>query len=231
MRRREFIALTGGAAIAWPLATLAQQPAMPTIAWLDSQNRESTREAIPAFQQGLAETGYIEGRNVVIEYHWAEGNHDRLQALATDLVRRQVAVIAASTTPSALAARAATQTIPIVFRIGTDRPIIIGVAKLRVEWPTAFEERGASVQALSALSMPIQEDRSSISSHPLADLGGLEASSYASSLLIERLPGFSSSQSSDHERGRSRRCAPACWRARWRARCGAGASWQPRAKA
>jgi putative ABC transport system substrate-binding protein len=151
MRRREFVTLLGGAAVAWPLAARAQQPAMPTIAWLDSQSRESTREAIPAFQQGLAETGYVEGRNVVIEYHWVEGNHDRLQAFATDLVRRHVAVIAAVTTPSALAAKAATQTIPVVFRIGSD-PVELGLV-------AGFNRPAGNVTGVALLAADITAKR------------------------------------------------------------------------
>jgi putative tryptophan/tyrosine transport system substrate-binding protein len=127
MRRRDFIAGLGLVG-AWPLVARAQQPstAVPVVGWLDGQSPETSRELLPAFRKGLAETGYVEGRNVIIEYRWAENDNDRLSALAADLVRRDVAVIVANQTSSALTAKAATQTIPIVFRIGSD-PVALGL--------------------------------------------------------------------------------------------------------
>ena len=125
--RRALLAALGGAAAAWPLVSRAQQQsATPVVGWLGSESREAEDLFIVPFRQGLKEAGYVEGRNVAIEYRWAEGRYDRLPEMAAELVRREVAVIVASTIPAAVAAKSATATIPIVFYVAGD-PVKLGL--------------------------------------------------------------------------------------------------------
>jgi putative ABC transport system substrate-binding protein len=151
MRRREFIKVIVGTAAAWPLTARAQQP-RPVIGFLSSASPDAYSDRLRAFRQGLKEAGYVEGQNVQIEYRWAEAQNDRLAALAVDLVRRQVAVIvAAGGTPSALAAKAATATVPIVFAVAVD-PVEVGLV-------TSVNRPGGNLTGMTNLNVEIGPKR------------------------------------------------------------------------
>ena len=151
MRRREFVTLIGGAAATWPLTALAQQAAMPVVGYLSAASPDEGEPRAAAFRRGLQESGYIVGQNVAIEYHWAEQQIDRLPAMAADLVKRRVTVIAAVTTPAVLVAQAATTTIPIVFESGSD-PVRLGLV-------TNLNQPGGNVTGVSSLVVEVGPKR------------------------------------------------------------------------
>ena len=151
MQRRRFITLVGGTAIAWPLLARAQQPAMPVVGYLSGYTPDAGETRLAAFRRGLQEAGYVEGQNVAIEYRWAGDQNDRLPAMAADLVQRRVNVIAATTTPGALAAQAATTTIPIVFEAGSD-PVRLGLV-------ANLNQPGGNVTGVNNLALEITQKR------------------------------------------------------------------------
>ena len=151
MRRREFITLVGSAAAGWPLAARAQRPAMPVIGFIRDGSAESNARWLAGFHKGLSETGYVEGQNVRVEYHWLEGKYDRLPELLADLVRRQVAVIAALGTLPTQAAKAATATIPIVFLVGVD--------PVEASFVGSFAKPGGNVTGVNVLVTEIAAKR------------------------------------------------------------------------
>jgi len=151
VRRREFITLAGGAAVTWPLAVRAQQPAMPVIGFLSARSPEESAHLVAAFQSGLADNGYIAGQTVLIEYRWALGQYDRLPTMAADLVRRPVAVLAAvGGEPAAMAARTVTSTIPIVFAM--DDPVKQGLVE-------SFNRPGGNATGMAVLSPDLEAKR------------------------------------------------------------------------
>jgi len=152
MKRREFITLLGGTATTWPLAASAQQPALPVIGYLSARSPEDTAHLVEAFRRGLGETGFFEGHNATIEYRWALGHQDRLPALASDLVQRSVAILVSTGGESAaLAAKAATSTIPIAFIIGGD-PVKLGLA-------ASYRRPGGNATGISILTATLEPKR------------------------------------------------------------------------
>jgi putative tryptophan/tyrosine transport system substrate-binding protein len=150
MRRRDLIILFGGA-VTWPFTARAQQPAMPIVGYLSATSQDGGQERAAAFRRGLQESGYVEGLNVAIEYRWAEEQVDRLPAMAADLVKRHVTVIAAGTTPAVLAAQAATTTIPIVFESGSD-PVRLGLV-------TNLNRPGGNITGVTSLIIEVAPKR------------------------------------------------------------------------
>ena len=152
MKRREFITIIGGASAAWPLAARAQQAPTPVIGYLGSASPTLYAYAVRAFREGLSETGYVDGRNVRIEFQWADGQYDRLPILATQLVRHQVnVIIAPGSTPAALAAKSATATIPVIFQVGVD-PVTAGLV-------TSLAHPGGNVTGVTNLNTELGPKR------------------------------------------------------------------------
>jgi putative tryptophan/tyrosine transport system substrate-binding protein len=149
MRRRDFVILLGGAAAPWPVGVHAQRMPVRVVGFISTRSPADSARLVPAFRRGLAELGYVEGENVAVEYRWAEGRRDRLPALAADLVRRQVTVIVAFAPPAALAAKAATSTIPVIFTTGTD-PLKLGLI-------ASFNRPGGNVTGVIFFSTGLEQ--------------------------------------------------------------------------
>ena len=151
MRRREFITLLGGVVASWPRAGRAQQAAMPVVGFINAASAQNYTRQLAAFLKGLGEVGYVDGRDVRVEVRWADGQNDRLPAMAADLVHRQVNVIAATTTPAALAAQAATTTISIIFELGSD-PVQLGLV-------SSLSRPGGNVTGVTQLGIAVAPKR------------------------------------------------------------------------
>jgi putative ABC transport system substrate-binding protein len=233
LKRRAFITLLGGAA-AWPLAASAQQPLNPVVGFLSGGSPAGFAYLVHAFRQGLSETGYVDGQNVALELRWAEGQYERLPALVADLVRRQVAVLAATTTPAALAAKAATTSIPIVFATDTD-PVRVGLT-------ASLSRPGGNITGVSNLNIEVGPKRLELAhelfptattiallvnpTNPLADSVSRDLQSVARSLGVE-LHVLHASTERDFGLHNRRATASSCARDRQRRPI----IWQPRGAA